>query len=220
MTLTPTSTSRILILGGARDGKSAFAEKCASHFTSVCFFATARGVPGDDDLTARIRAHAERRPGHWQTLEPPSTLDDLEEHVIKTKPEAVIVDCLTLWLGWELTQKHSIYTKGQLQTHLDLEMKHLVRRLWALPCQALLMVSNEVGLGVVPSHESGRIFRDNLGVLNTLVATKAQFVCRMTAGQALVLKDEQNLQANGAMAVQCVSSAWMSARLKGQNFVP
>jgi adenosylcobinamide kinase/adenosylcobinamide-phosphate guanylyltransferase len=162
-----------LILGGARSGKSAYAERLIGE--RGLYLATAEA--GDAEMADRIRAHRERRGPGWETIEEPLDLAGaLERHATADGP--VLVDCLTLWLSNLMADERDI----------DTETGRLIERLGALPCPAVL-VSNEVGLGLVPATPLGRAFRDNAGRLNQRVAAAADRVIFMAAGLPLTLKD-------------------------------
>ncbi|MGC8509278.1 MAG: bifunctional adenosylcobinamide kinase/adenosylcobinamide-phosphate guanylyltransferase [Acidimicrobiales bacterium] len=160
-----------LVLGGARSGKSAYAESLlAARGGRVTYVATI--VVGDDaDLAARVRAHQGRRPAQWVTLEAPRDV----AHALATTSGPVLIDSLGPWVA------------GVTGADAD--------GLAATLCQALrardddvVVVSEEVGLGVHPSSEAGRAFRDALGTVNQAVAAVAHEVVLVVAGQALRVK--------------------------------
>lgn len=200
----------VTILGGARSGKSTFAEACARQYQRVIYFATARIPDGDAEMKERIGLHTARRPAGWMTLEPPATLDDLVRECQRIQPEAVIFDCVTLWLGWELSRTFNQYSRQQLQQHFDGEIGHLVNSLTSLPCP-VFAVSNETGCGIVPEHRSGRLFRDLQGIANSrlMAASRLGFLC--FAGKALLVHDD-NAQTD-FLPVATVSPAWVHGAL-------
>jgi adenosylcobinamide kinase/adenosylcobinamide-phosphate guanylyltransferase len=164
-----------LVLGGARSGKSAFAERLATESgLERIYIATAE--PGDCEMSERIRQHRERRSGAWRTVEAPH---ELEETLAGEAGEgrAVLVDCLTLWLS------------NLLLTGEDAEARAAALCAATTGCRGLLiLVSNEVGLGLVPDTPLGRRFRDAQGRLNQAVAEIAGTVVFMAAGLPLYLK--------------------------------
>ncbi|THC39161.1 bifunctional adenosylcobinamide kinase/adenosylcobinamide-phosphate guanylyltransferase [Massilia sp. Mn16-1_5] len=178
-----------LILGGARSGKSALAERLAQWSGSeVTYIATSRA--GDGEMGARILHHRERRPAHWHTVEEAVLLADAI-HAACTPGRLVLVDCLTLWLTnlmldgapdfpetGELTLPPAFDT--QRQRFLDLLED-------GLPGE-LLLVSNEVGMGIVPMGALSRRFADEAGRLHQAVAARAERVILVAAGLPLVLK--------------------------------
>ncbi len=164
-----------LVLGGARSGKSAFAEGvvrgCAGEWI---YLATA--TAGDREMEERIRRHRERRGGGWRTVEEPVDLvAALVQHT--STDTVVLVDCLTLWLSNILL--------SDMDTQLEIE--RLVEILPGLP-GSFVLVSNEVGLGIVPENALARRFRDDAGRLNQAVAAVADSVVFVAAGLPLHLK--------------------------------
>jgi len=162
-----------LVLGGARSGKSRFAEGLlAREAPPWSYVATAEAL--DAEMVARIAAHRARRPGAWQTLEAPH---DLARLLTSIERGAVLVDCLTLWLSNRMLAEADV---GAEITQLE---DILVKRR-----NPLVLVSNEVGLGVVPDNALARAFRDRQGELNQRVALQADRVVLMVAGLPLFVK--------------------------------
>jgi adenosyl cobinamide kinase/adenosyl cobinamide phosphate guanylyltransferase len=156
-----------LVLGGARSGKSAVAERLARRWgDAVTYLAT--GVATDPDMTARVAAHRARRPAHWSTLECGVDLVG----ALRRARGIVVVDALGTWLA-----------------QLDGFAADAEALCDALTARATptIVVSEEVGLGVHPATEQGRRFRDALGALNQAVATVADQVLLVVAGRALAL---------------------------------
>ena len=164
-----------LILGGARSGKSAHGEALAEgHGGALVYLATAEAR--DPEMTARIAAHRARRGPRWTTIEEPLALTEtLTRHA--TAGGAVLVDCLTLWLA-------NLIEAGR---DIDAEGAALAATLTGLP-GAAVVVSNEVGLGIVPDNAAARAFRDHAGRLNQRIAAVAGCVLFMAAGLPLNLK--------------------------------
>lgn len=167
-----------LILGGARSGKSALAEQRASEGgRQVVYIATAEA--GDEEMAERIAHHRERRPEAWLSVEEPLALAAvLAENAAADR--AVIVDCLTLWLSNLMAAD---------EARLNDEREQLLRLLPSLPGRVVL-VSNEVGLGIVPDNPLARRFRDEAGWLNQRVAEQAARVTFVAAGLPMILKGE------------------------------
>lgn len=180
--------SRTLILGGARSGKSAWAEKqAAAADRPVVYIAT--GQAGDTEMAQRIALHRERRPTHWTTVEEPLALaDTLREH---SRPDnLILVDCLTLWLSNLLFSDGEHYPEVggiALPARLIAEREALLNSLADLPGEVML-VSNEVGLGIVPWGAVSRVFADEAGRLNQSLAQVCERVVMMIAGLPLTLK--------------------------------
>lgn len=175
---------KVLVTGGVRSGKSFHAESLLVGEPQVTYVAPGR--PGDPELdpewAARVATHQERRPAHWSTVE----THDLAG-AIDSASGAVLVDCLGTWLtavideldGWDAVQE---------------EWQPVLMDRLAATCEAIaahdgtvVLVTNEVGLGVVPEHRSGRVFRDLLGIVNQRVATECEDVLLVVAGRVLRL---------------------------------
>ena len=175
----------ILIIGGARSGKSTFAERLAAQSERVLFVATAEAL--DDDMAHRIAAHQASRPKHWDTLEEPSSLPDaLQATISNTYAEydTVIVDCLTMWVSNLMLLREG---NADVESRILRAAEELLDVCGSFSAK-WIVVTNEVGLGVVPSSSLGRAYRDVLGRVNSLVASRADKVYLMAAGLALELK--------------------------------
>ena len=190
----PLSTPRlILILGGARSGKSAFAEQlAASSGQSIAFIATA--TAGDDEMRARIARHRASRPAHWHTIEEPFDLAGAVQHAA-TLADVLLLDCITLWLSNYLsrqdeTNDRAIGTSNPLfDAAATQEIQNLLAAFASLdPCKTLIVITNEVGLGIVPAYPLGRLYRDTLGLVNQRLAEAAQRVYLLIAGIAVDIK--------------------------------
>jgi adenosylcobinamide kinase / adenosylcobinamide-phosphate guanylyltransferase len=172
-----------LILGGVRSGKSAFAEKIAREAgKSVLFLATA--TAGDDEMAERIRKHRVSRPAEWQTLELPH---DLGRNLAAPIADVVIVDCITMLVSNILFSLPENTPAEVVIDRINSEINELITAQARLGGQWLL-VSNEVGMGLVPPYPLGRIYRDALGFANQALARAASRVILMVAGIPLVIK--------------------------------
>jgi len=163
-----------LVLGGARSGKSRYAEwLIATHPQPWIYLATAEAR--DEEMAERIAAHKARRNAGWQTIEAPH---DLAE-ALRAAPAgaAVLIDCLTLWLS-------NLIERG---TDIEIQIAKLQEAL-AERVGATVIVSNEVGLGIVPDNALARRFRDLQGNLNQTLAAQAARVIIMVAGLAAAVK--------------------------------
>ncbi len=179
-------TQITLILGGARSGKSTYAENLARQSgLRVLYLATA--TAGDDEMAARIAAHQAIRPADWHTLEAPTQLGP---HITQAyaDEEVLLIDCITLLASNVLLGLAKPVTAPAYDAALDEEFEGLRRCIASLPLQQLLLVSNEVGLGLVPEYPLGRLYRDGLGRLNQKLAQYATRVVLMVAGIPLVVK--------------------------------
>jgi adenosylcobinamide kinase/adenosylcobinamide-phosphate guanylyltransferase len=172
-----------LILGGARSGKSSFAEQIAREGgKSVLFIATA--TAGDEEMARRIRNHQASRPAGWQTLELPHAIGS---HLVQPVDGVVIVDCMTLLVS-NLLLSLPENTPDEVVLHkLQIEIDELTAA--QIRCGGQwLVVSNEVGLGLVPPYPLGRVYRDALGFANQALARAASRVILMVAGIPMVIK--------------------------------
>jgi len=171
--------SRTLVIGGARSGKSREAERMLAAEAEVTYVATSYPAGGDAEWAARVKAHRERRPPHWRTVE---TLDLVP--LLEQSGEPLLVDCLTLWLTRMIDQH------GGWQQPDDAEVDDEIARLvtaWRATRRRVVAVTNEVGQGVVPDTASGRLFRDTLGRLNAALAAETEDVRWCAAGRVVRL---------------------------------
>lgn len=167
-----------LILGGARSGKSQFAENLANNRSDKLYLATAQ--VRDEEMQNRIQIHQNRRDETWQTMEEPLEIAAILKH--EMKPERVIlVDCLTLWLSNVMESDKS----------LDQECENLLKAI-ENPSGHIIFISNEVGLSIVPENKLAREFRDNQGILNQRLAKRADNVVFIAAGLPIYLKEANN----------------------------
>lgn len=170
-----------LILGGARSGKSRYAEQLAqaSH-KEVIYIAT--GTADDEEMRERIEKHQADRPRYWQTIEEPLLLADKLAEYDSTR-HFILVDCLTLWLSNILFDP-----QGDYQEDIFLQQKQaFLARLPTLQAD-LALVSNEVGSGIIPMHSMSRRFVDETGRLHQQLAQICPQVTLITAGLAQQLK--------------------------------
>lgn len=173
-----------LILGGARSGKSRYAlnQGDEGRFEKRIFIATA--FAGDEEMRLRIERHQKDRAGLWQTVEEPYHLIEALERQAVHREGVVIVDCTTLWISNMLCgMGGKILTMEEIEMNFD----RFVTALSKMKC-AVRIVSNEVGLGVVPDNLLGRQFRDLQGQLNQSVASIATQVVSMVAGIPVKIK--------------------------------
>ncbi|MFQ3568414.1 MAG: bifunctional adenosylcobinamide kinase/adenosylcobinamide-phosphate guanylyltransferase [Aggregatilineales bacterium] len=176
----------IFLLGGARSGKSAYAENWARERDDrVLFVATAQAF--DDEMRERIAAHRASRPSAWDTLEAPLDVGAAIE-AQGDGYDTVIVDCLTLLASNALLQLPEDCTQAQAEAAVLRETEALLNT-YRLSSSVWLVISNEVGMGVVPPYRLGRLYRDALGRANQYIAHRADEVLLLIAGLAWRLKD-------------------------------
>ena len=175
--------SLTLILGGARGGKSAFAQALAARRSErVTFLATAEA--GDEEMRARIEQHRVSRPGHWLTIESPSCVAEAASKAAR-QSEVILLDCLALLVSNLLLAEGEDYAAAEAR--VDRELADLLAAYQA-GAASLIVVSNEVGMGVVPAYPLGRVYRDLLGRANAQLARAADEVYVMVAGLAMEIK--------------------------------
>lgn len=184
---------RTLVLGGVRSGKSALAEQLVAAHPYVTYVATGGSRADDVEWQQRVSAHRARRPGTWQTLE---TTDLVT--CIRAATGAVLIDCLGTWLTAAL-DRHGVWD-GAPVTPVEAEVQEVLAA-WRASTHPLVAVSNEVGSGVVPTHRSGRLFRDLLGRINAQVAAESETVLLTVAGVPLPLRVRAQASA-GALLLQ------------------
>lgn len=171
---------RTLVLGGARSGKSALAERLLAAHPHVRYVATGGSRAGDDEWRERIALHRARRPPSWETVE----TTDLTTY-LREADRPVLIDCLGTWLT-ALLDRHEVWDGGSL-TAVDVEVEEMLAA-WRAASAPVVAVSNEVGSGVVPATASGRLFRDLLGRVNAQVAAASETVLLTVAGVPLPLR--------------------------------
>jgi adenosylcobinamide kinase/adenosylcobinamide-phosphate guanylyltransferase len=176
---------RMLLLGGARSGKSATAESMLAAISNVEYIATGhRQGSGDPEWDQRVREHQQRRPAGWRTIE---TLDVARVLAEPEPAPAVLIDCISTWLA-RVMDDCGVWDGG---ADADAELAGRTDRLvqaWQRTRRQAVAVSNEVGCGIVPATPSGRRFRDELGWLNTRLAAESDEVWLCTAGIAQRLR--------------------------------
>lgn len=174
--------SRHLVIGGARSGKSHFAQAMAeAHPGNVCLIVTAEIF--DAEMAERVARHRAERPAHWQVIEAPQTLPEAIASAC-SDGRFVLVDCLTLWLS------NVLCTQPE---RLDARIGDLCHAI-AGAAGALVLVSNEVGWSIVPENPLARRFRDEQGRLNQRVAALVEEVTLVAAGLPLKLKEPKHAE--------------------------
>lgn len=175
-----------LVLGGARSGKSAIGERLAAESGApVLYVATAEVI--DDEMAARVERHRARRPGHWRTLDAPRDLPALLAHDALTN-ECVLIDAIDNWLSNELLRLVPVDDDSlprALAAEAEVQLLGDVADVasWASARSSpVIVVSSEVGSGVVPPYPLGRLFRDILGAANQALAAESAHVLMVVAG--------------------------------------
>ena len=169
--------AHVLVTGGVRSGKSRYAEQLLADTEQVTYLAAGYPTGDDPEWNARVAAHQLHRPASWRTVETLALTDGVREAV-----GPVLIDCLGTWLtrlidSWDAWDA----TDADLVVRLGHEAAALAEAVAAHP--QVVIVSNEVGWGVVPEHRAGRIFADNLGRINQTIAEVCDEVVLMVAGR-------------------------------------
>lgn len=181
----PDVSRRTLVLGGARSGKSVEAERRLESFPDVLYVATGGTRGGDTEWASRVATHRDRRPGSWRTVE---TCDLVP--LLAQDGAPLLIDCLSLWLT-DVMDAVGAWDDAQWADGGERALRSRVVELAQAVRSArrtVVLVSNEVGSGIVPATASGRRYRDELGRLNAAVAAECEEVVLVVAGQALVLR--------------------------------
>jgi len=174
-----------LILGGARSGKSSYAQSVAEEAgKSVTFLATAQ--PLDKEMSARIQKHRAERRADWETLEVPL---GIAPYIQQIKSDVVILDCVTLLISNLLMQfvKDDLVDEAPFKLSVEQEVNELIAMIREQK-QDWIIISNEVGMGLVPAYQMGRAYRDWLGWANQRLALEADKVILMVAGIPMIIK--------------------------------
>jgi len=168
----------ILVIGGCRSGKSSFALDYANrHFRQKVFLATCEAL--DDEMKRRILRHREARGSDWKTIEEPKKLTEAVES-LRSQAEVILIDCLTLWVS-------NLLMDGEGEEQILSRVEDLIELIQKVP-QSIIVVSNEVGAGIVPENKIARIFRDIVGLVNQRVAACSDTVVLTVAGLPHVIK--------------------------------
>jgi adenosylcobinamide kinase/adenosylcobinamide-phosphate guanylyltransferase len=172
-------TGSHLVIGGAKSGKSLYAEKIISAAPPpYVYIATAEVL--DDEMAEKVKRHKERRGNNWITYEEPLKLNELLENLIQT-PHPILVDCITLWIS------NLLIAGKDVEAHVE-RLCSIISHQRSSP---IIFVSNEVGWGIVPDNELARRFRDVAGWTNQKLASVCTHVTWMVAGIPILIKHPQ-----------------------------
>ncbi len=187
--------TNILITGGARSGKSRYAQELALRSGKPVLFA-ATATAGDEEMQRRIEEHRRARPASWSTLEVTTHIGSQISQKIGTA-QVVIVDCITLLvsniMGQHVDQSSEQIDAPLIEEKVNREISELVGCIHRVDA-SFIMVTNEVGTGLVPASQMGRLYRDLLGRANQLLAQQADEVYLMVAGLPLRLKPNRDFR--------------------------
>ena len=185
----------ILVTGGARSGKSSFAEKLAKEANKdVTYLATCQAL--DEEMTLRIEEHKKRRPKNWKTIEEPLNASSVIEKEGKSD-RVILLDCLALLVA------NLIFSKGDSTSELiDQAVLNEIKTLAKISKDApasVIIVTNEVGMGIVPEYPLGRAYRDTLGKANQILASEADEVYLLVCGIPVNVKQLQAITKKNGM---------------------
>jgi adenosylcobinamide kinase / adenosylcobinamide-phosphate guanylyltransferase len=166
----------ILVTGGGRSGKSSRALELAGRYDKKVFIATA--MPFDNEMSERISRHKEERDPSYRTIEEPLDLAGAVASLQDEEADIAVIDCLSVWVGNCMHHQESI---------IDVIIGAFLDSLETVPCD-LIIVTNEVGMGIIPDNEMARRYRDILGSLNQHVARMAEKVVLMISGIPVEIK--------------------------------
>jgi len=176
----------IMYTGGARSGKSRLAQERLQRFKQVAYIATAQAL--DEEMKDRIEKHKLGRPAVWLTIEEPLDLRAAIQRANATAPDAILIDCLTLWLSNRML---AVWNEGWSNVQED-KISEAFKVALALArlssAQECVIVTNELGCGIVPENAMSRAFRDLTGRVNQILAAESDEVYLTTAGLGLKLK--------------------------------
>ena len=173
------SFGKVLITGGCRSGKSSYAMQLVEDAPAKLYIATAAVT--DEEMAERVRRHQQERGPSWRTIEEQTDLPGVLEWGPEEN-EAVVVDCLTTWVSNLMVEDEAAAEKHVMQ-----EADRLVQALSELP-NPIILVTNEVGSGVVPAYPLGRLFRDLSGLVNQRVGQAVDRIVLMVAGHPVQVK--------------------------------
>jgi adenosylcobinamide kinase / adenosylcobinamide-phosphate guanylyltransferase len=183
---TETMKKFIFIVGGARSGKSGYAVRLAKKLNKKTAF-IATGISSDKEMADRIKKHRLSRPKHWKLIEESQNIDTVLPY-LKDKYEVILIDCVGFLVS-------NLLMAGMKQSAVEKKIKNTVKTITGTD-STVIVVSNEVGSGIVPINELARSFRDLTGTANQLMAKKADEVIFMQCGIALKIK-ENTLKVQG-----------------------
>ena len=170
---------KIFVLGGCRSGKSSFALETAQQFSGANNIFIATCIPHDDEMKQRVERHRQERSQAWETVEAPLLLPETIAE-ISLRADAIIVDCLTLWVS-------NLLMEFDDSEKIEMQIPRLTQAVNESECPVVL-VSNEVGQGIVPENKLARQFRDLVGFVNQAVAGCADEVIWTVAGIPVTIK--------------------------------
>jgi adenosylcobinamide kinase/adenosylcobinamide-phosphate guanylyltransferase len=182
------AVQHILITGGSRSGKSRFAETMARQLGGeVLYLATAEAL--DEEMAERIASHRRRRPAQWRTLEVP--LDPVEAIREAVPGQTLLLDCLTLFLSNLLFQKYPAGGVADQAGAVQAEIESLAAAIAASPAH-IIVVTNEVGWGIVPENALARFYRDLAGSANQTIAAVCDQVYLVISGIPVLIKENRH----------------------------
>ncbi|MEI7987980.1 MAG: bifunctional adenosylcobinamide kinase/adenosylcobinamide-phosphate guanylyltransferase [Chloroflexota bacterium] len=175
-----------LILGGVRSGKSAYAQKLVEQRNAPVLFVATADIGGDEEMQVRVNAHRVVRPQHWQTLEASRNVGKVVGS-LNTQARIILLDCLTVLAGNVVSHLLEPITSQAAELAISNEIDGILAT-YNIGEMDWFIISNEVGMGIVPPYPLGRVYRDALGRANQRLAAEANEVIFMIAGLPMKLK--------------------------------
>jgi len=207
----------LTVLGGAHSGKTDLVAQVCGDFAKVAWWGTAVDQPQDSDWQERLDSLRKNRSPDWTTFDGPWAWPPSEKNTALQQAQdsdLFVMDCLNLWLAAHIHRGMSLYSMAQLKVHLELEFTKLVNDLSGLPC-AVVVVSAEVGMGVVPSGDAGRLFRDLLTRWNRQIVGHSDSGVSVQAGRAFLWPAGRAVLPDDGAPVRCVQAPQLSRLLRG-----
>lgn len=185
--------SLTLVTGGARSGKSTFAENLINKEQNVVYIATA--IPFDKEMKDRIKKHRDSRPSNWYTIERYKEFEEVMSIDILSNAEYVLVDCITLMITNLLLENSNDFDNTSMEEIDEIEkniFKEIDKLLNVVANKKVIIVTNEIGMGIVPDNLLSRVFRDIAGRVNQYIAKKADYVYLLVSGIPVTIKGIDN----------------------------
>lgn len=206
---------RVIILGGVHSGKTDFAEEVCQPFAKIGWWGTAVEHNQDELWQERLQNLKGRRDERWTTFEGPWAWPEDDRPLVQKRSgglDIFVMDCLNLWLAAHIHRGSSRYSAHQLRAYLEMEFSQLCASFAALACPVVI-VSAEVGAGVVPAGENGRLFRDLLSIWNCRIVKQSDYGVSLQAGRAFLWPAGRNVIPEAGAEVRCVEARHLSRLL-------
>lgn len=208
----------LTILGGAHAGKTDWVLEVCRPLEKVVWWGTAMDQPQDPLWQERLQTLRSQHKPSWTIFDGPSAWPVPEQtnntHAVIQDTPVFVMDCLNLWLAAQIHRGMSLYSFNQLRVHLELEFAQLFSALSSLPCP-VIVISAEVGWGVVPSGDAGRLFRDLLGHWNRSIVQHSDFGLNVQAGRGFLWPAGRTPVSPEGEVVRCVEPTFLGRLIRG-----